>query len=130
MNKHTGVVIVEGADGTGKTTLATTLTSLTDGFYMHLDYSKTPEVYQARKLQEAVGMSHERLVVIDRHWISENIYAAAYRDGSKQPTIGRSYDRLIQKVAGLYVLCVPYDTLGATCMIYTTTSLTARTPSK
>lgn len=107
-----GIVIVEGCDGTGKTTIAKFLCKKFGGHYIHNTYrwpTKMP-VYHTAALHRAIKLAEEKLVVIDRLWMSEAIYAAVYRNGSPWPHMGRIIDRIVMKHAGLYVLCrLPRD---------------------
>jgi thymidylate kinase len=102
-----GIVILEGCDGTGKTTLAKYLCEKFDGHYIHNTYrwpTKMP-LYHTAALHRAIKLAEEKLVVIDRLWMSEAIYAAVYRNGSPWPQMGRIIDRVVMKHAGLYILC-------------------------
>lgn len=102
-----GIVIVEGCDGTGKTTLAKYLCERFDGHYIHNTYrwpTKMP-LYHTAALHRAIKLSQEKLVVIDRLWMSEAIYAAVYRNGSPWPQMGRMIDRIVMKHAGVYIMC-------------------------
>jgi len=47
------------------------------------------------------------VVVIDRHWMSENIYSAIYRGGTKLRDETRIWDHIIQGMCGIYVICAP-----------------------
>ncbi len=100
-----GLVVIDGPDGTGKTTLAEHLASTYDGEYIHLDYAPGEEFRDHDDhLRYAITQSHDHLVIIDRHWISGLIYARVYRDISPMRYNARAFDRLIRKHAGLYVI--------------------------
>lgn len=107
-----GIVIVEGCDGTGKTTVAKFLCKKFNGHYIHNTYrwpTKMP-LYHTAALHRAIKLAEEKLVVIDRLWMSEAIYAAVYRGGSPWPQMGRIIDRIVMKHAGIYILCrLPTD---------------------
>jgi thymidylate kinase len=107
-----GIVIVEGCDGTGKTTLAKYLCDRFDGVYIHNTYRwpKKMPLYHTAALHRAIKLAEEKLVVIDRLWMSEAIYAAVYRNGSPWPQMGRIIDRVVLKHCGIYVMCdLPQD---------------------
>lgn len=102
-----GLIIIEGPDGCGKTTLANKLFQKEGGDYVHLTYQENIWDYQTKELWRAIEHCHERLVIVDRHWPSEQVYAKVYRNGSVMAHSARAMDRVIRKHAGLYVFAVP-----------------------
>jgi hypothetical protein len=101
-----GIIVIDGCDGTGKTTLAKAICDRFDGVYIHNTYrwpTKMP-LYHTAALHRALKLARTRLVVIDRLWMSEAIYADVYRGGSPWPHMGRTMDRIIRKVGGVYIL--------------------------
>jgi len=101
-----GIIVIDGCDGTGKTTLAKAICDKHDGVYIHNTYrwpTKMP-LYHTAALHRALKLARTRLVVIDRLWMSEAVYAAVYRNGSPWPHMGRMMDRIIRKHAGVYIL--------------------------
>jgi len=108
-----GVIILDGPDAVGKTTLARAIQAQCEGCckYLHLTY-KYPEhmfLYQLAALHWAHKWSYYGIVIIDRHWMSEGIYANVYRGGSKWPHMGRMMDRVFQGMGAVNVLCLPED---------------------
>lgn len=103
-----GLIVLEGPDGSGKTTLAKFLEERYGAVYFHQSYHKDWDIfdYFTGRLMEASRIASERLVVMDRLWISELVYGAVYRGGSRWPLIGRMVDRVILKHAGIYVFCL------------------------
>ena len=55
-----------------------------------------------------------KLVIVDRHWISEMIYAKVFRGGSQWPDMPRIMSEEWAKNHAIYILCVPYS-LDDTC---------------
>lgn len=104
-----GIILLEGADGTGKTTLALELVAKYDAHYIH--NSLYPDMWAAHLdcVREAVRESATRLVVIDRLWISEQIYGAVFRGGPAYDLGARCLDRVLQRFATLTILCVRED---------------------
>ena len=101
-----GLIVIDGCDGTGKTTLAEAICKRYDGVYIHNTYrwpQKMP-LYHTAALHRALKIARTRLVVIDRLWMSEAIYAEVYRGGSPWPHMGRIIDRIVRKVGGVYIL--------------------------
>lgn len=102
-----GIIILEGADGTGKTTLAKALVEKYGGIYIHNRYHKEIWPFFMASMRWAIRESQRRLVVIDRHWISECIYARVYRGGSKHSWDVRAFYRVLRRYGALYVICAP-----------------------
>lgn len=102
-----GLIVLDGPDGAGKTTLAKQLVKAFGGCYYHLTYRFKDNMflYHTAALHHALSKSAKQLVVIDRLWPSESIYADVYRGGSSWPHMGRMMDRVIRKHAGIYVIC-------------------------
>lgn len=104
-----GIIVVDGPDAVGKTSLARAICSRTNGYYIHLTYRMKDQMflYQSAALRFAAKKSQSQLVVIDRHWPSEATYGQVYRTGSSHPLMGRMMDRVLLKHSALYVLCIP-----------------------
>lgn len=108
-----GVILLEGPDGSGKTTLANRLIKLFGGgTYIHLTYrfkDRMPD-YHGAMLRKAIRLARKgELVIIDRLHISEAIYAKVYRHGSKWPWMLETFNYLCEKHNIIKVLCVPKD---------------------
>lgn len=105
------LVILEGPDGAGKSTLAARLVKDLDARYVHL--GPLPGVSQglARFYLEAMlpALLGYQNVVMDRSWISEPIYGDVHRGGEDR--VGPIYARMLERVAlrcdPLLVLCLP-----------------------
>lgn len=76
------IIILEGPDCGGKSTLAATLADKYGYFVQHLSYNKSMDVkkehYQA--LNFALGRKSQN-TVLDRHAISELVYSTVFRNG-------------------------------------------------
>lgn len=105
-----GIIVLEGSDCTGKSTLARELIKANDGqgMILHQGYrwkSRMPTyhlaaVHRAVKLQAAGA-----LVVIDRLWLSEYLYAATFRGGSPWRGYGAQLQRVLSRYGAVYVFC-------------------------
>lgn len=110
-----GVIILDGPDAVGKTTLARKLLDGDDAGYIHLTYDPKwddPDRTLWRMqffamVRAAVRFARGKLTVIDRHWMSEQIYARVYRDGTMMNGESRGWDRVVQRLCGVYVICAP-----------------------
>lgn len=104
------IIVLEGADAAGKTTLARELVKRHDARYLHLGpYRDIWRWHLGAYLRAQRLAARGHVVIVDRHWLSECAYGVVYRDGSAYPVGARCFDRLWLRSAALYVLCVPRD---------------------
>lgn len=110
MSKHP-IIVLEGGDGCGKTTLAERLCDYVGAHYMHLTYRFKDRMncYHGGALKMALLRAEHQPVVIDRWWPSELAYANAYRGGSKWPLMYRHLHRVALRHGVSYVMCLPED---------------------
>lgn len=93
------IIILEGADGTGKTILANALQEETKGTIMHSNYREevNMEQYNMTMINNAISLSNfGDTVIIDRWAPSEEVYGNVFRDG---PTY--SVDKLIDAIKNM-----------------------------
>lgn len=112
MSKPVGVIVLEGPDGAGKTTLAEHLCEKYDGLYVHRTWSKTMDVWEHHT--EGLRIAHDnykdRLVVIDRLFPSEMIYGRSLRSGGQYGNHNaRSMDRVLMRMGAVIGLAIPED---------------------
>ena len=101
------LVVFEGPDGAGKTTLARRFCELTGGRYLHLTY-RWPEKMFTYHTAALLALSRSNVpVALDRWWPSEAVYASEFRGGSRWPHMGRFMDRVARSLGVLYVACLP-----------------------
>lgn len=76
--------IIEGADGTGKSTLCNALMEATKGHLLHSTYQKDWFImqYHNRIISAAVQLLEYQPVILDRWAVSEEVYANAFRGGA------------------------------------------------
>lgn len=107
---HVGIIILEGADASGKTTLAEAIEDYVgeeNTLYLHAGMTDNPFQLAMDLSKKAIEASNDRLVIIDRLWLSESAYGNSYRSGSRIKAGYRCFDRLMLKHCALNVLCVP-----------------------
>ena len=102
-----GIILLEGPDCSGKTTLARHLVNEHGARYIHCRRDKNIWRLQTGALRLAARWAEKGLVVLDRHWISECIYGKVFRGSSAFPHSARSIRRMLDRFGTLTVLCVP-----------------------
>ncbi len=108
------IFVFEGPDGAGKTTLALALNEYLGGRYIHLTYRfrDKMDLYHYAAIRLAAHLAQHQPVVIDRWWISEVLYAEAYRGGSKFMKRHFLLEHVANKMGVVYVACIPGDREG------------------
>ena len=105
------VYVIEGPDCAGKTTLADAMVKYLNAEYLHLTYrfKDRMDKYHTAALEYVLKKAEQGPVILDRWWMSEIAYAAAFRGGTAWKRAGRMLDSVAQKHAFTYILCLPYD---------------------
>lgn len=105
------VTIFEGPDGGGKSTLAQEYAQLTQARYVHHGPYKQVGDGLSRMFLESMlpALLGYQDVVLDRCWLSEPIYADAYRQGNDRVGLARCrvLDRLALRCGAVVVKCLP-----------------------
>lgn len=102
------VTILEGPDGTGKTTLARSK-AFDDGTVIKLDQTHAPHMFEV-VMRSIVGARRAgvRHLVFDRSHLSERIYGPRYREGSQiSPAASRLLDRALLYHQAVLVMGLP-----------------------
>lgn len=103
-----GLIVIEGPDGAGKTTLAEMIVNKTHGVYLHGTYTEDPYQHHLGLLKAAVtALDAGETVVMDRHWISECIYGQVMRGGVGYGTCARMFHRHLMFLGAQYVVACP-----------------------
>jgi thymidylate kinase len=104
------LIILEGPDAGGKSTLAEHLSEALNAWRFHATWSPSMDYgmfdYQQNILDNALERLKTQHVVLDRHWPSEWVYAGVFRtvDDIKRKRMLDLADQ-IRAVCGVYVLC-------------------------
>lgn len=111
------IIILEGPDGAGKSTLAQRLADdLSTEFskitlHHHGPYPgvKNPCVRYLASMRRRQHQGNSELVIMDRSWLSEPIYGRALRNGWDRvgPASRRMLERVAYKCGVLLVVCLP-----------------------
>lgn len=107
MIQRRGIILLEGPDCSGKTTLARHLVDHHGARYIHCRRDRNIWRLQTAALRLTIEWAQTQLVVLDRHWISECIYGRVFRGGSAFPHSARSMHRMLERFGALTVLCLP-----------------------
>ena len=100
------IIIIEGPDGSGKTTLANTLSKQTGYPVIHRSQPKTEEE-KAEMLQGYIDtIKAGRNAIFDRCWYSEMVYGPVMRDASviTYPAM-YELERMLAKRGALIIHC-------------------------
>jgi hypothetical protein len=104
------LIIVEGPDASGKTTLAKFIARKHNGLYVHMsghkEYHPIMTTYHRDWLDniEWNVKSTGSLVVLDRTWLSELIYGSIFRPNAPLFPFQEFQER-IMLMGGLYIIC-------------------------
>ena len=113
INVMRGIICVEGPDGAGKSTLVSNLLHEFNGVSLKASakWLDRMDVYHTALLNRAKKLARDRLVILDRWWPSEYIYAPIYRPNGTNCTKWRSYGRFLDLdftiAGGMYVFVLP-----------------------
>ena len=104
-----GIIIIEGSDASGKSTLAKKLAIKYNGIIFHQTYrfkNKIP-IYHMTILRKALKLSKKQLVILDRLHISEYIYGKVFRKEKRWPWMLNSFNRFCKELNIPIILCIP-----------------------
>lgn len=104
------IMVLDGPDCAGKSTLAEELVKLTGGHHLHLTYRWPTKMhlYHQAALNFCVDMAKKKPVILDRWWMSEIAYANVFRNGSVMQDYVPGFREMFEATGGTYVLCLPY----------------------
>lgn len=111
-----GLILLDGPDCAGKTTLAKAIEAevKTQGGKAAVHHLGMPEPDKCWELHGEALLSYveemitqDKVIIADRHFLSEGVYAAVYRKGSEYPFTMRYMDMLFDRYRALKVICCP-----------------------
>jgi len=108
------IIVIEGADGAGKTTLAQAMLRHCPGeaHYIHATRPEKQWPYATDLLHQAVDNELRGYhTILDRHWVSDNIYYTI--DPNEEARSGihvRRQDSVLSRFGAFYILCAPDPT--------------------
>lgn len=112
-NNVSGIIVIDGADASGKSTLARYFVEKHGARYLHCGlYTDVFSRHLAALRLAERWASHGELVVIDRLWLSELAYGDTLRGGAKHPVSARCFDRMLLRMSAVQVICFQRDSLA------------------
>lgn len=104
------LIILEGPDGAGKSTLGRVLAKHFGGMFFHCTATKTliPAMrdYQLNVLENVYeNIAFGRTVVLDRFWPSEMIYGGVLRPDNPHGFLWKELEEACNKLDAFYVIC-------------------------
>lgn len=93
------MIIIEGADGTGKTTLANALAKKLNGMVLHAGFDRKWDIRQYHSAIITSAYFYENAgcpTIIDRWCVSEEVYGRVFRGGAAYDTAALMKDACIQ----------------------------------
>lgn len=106
-----GIIILEGPDGGGKTTLGQHLRDVVTNAglpcrFLHSTYRKDQWKWDTAALKLAVRtVAQGGVAILDRHWPGDNIYGQVYRQRSNLHM--RRQDSVLLRYGAMLVMCCP-----------------------
>lgn len=101
------IILIEGADSAGKTTLANALRARHDARYFHSTVRNGIWRWHVAAVRAAAR--DPRPFILDRLWLSEQVYGSIFRGQPEYDVGARVLDRVLRRFGALTILCVPSD---------------------
>lgn len=100
------IILIDGPDGSGKTTLANKISTQTGYPIVHMSYPKTAEEKQQMMQQYVNAIKGAKNIIFDRCWYSEMVYGPIVRSGSaiSYPEM-YALEKLLAKVGAIIIYC-------------------------
>lgn len=105
-----GIVMLEGADCTHKTTLGEKIARYYNGHYVHHTWTQEMEKffvpYMQGSFSRILELSRDRVVVVDRGWITHVLYGEGYKQYKVKPEIQAFFEGILVNQHSITVFCV------------------------
>jgi len=111
-----GIIVLDGPDGTGKTTLANVFKDIYGAHIIHSTWTPEKEEHMDRyhfgqlDAAEHISEEHNCVVIIDRLWLSDLCYSEVYRGGTDF-IYHHSISEVLKSHNALNVVCLPDDNI-------------------
>lgn len=111
------IIIIEGPDGSGKTSLANQLSRQTGYPIIHRSSPKTEEEKKQMLAEYLLTIKSNKNVIFDRCWYSEMVYGPVMRDDSVISFPGMyELERMLAKTGAIVIYCTgPEPALWMRC---------------
>lgn len=111
------LIILEGPDECGKTTLGLQLARYFNGVYIHATASKSlfsalPDYHNSLLEIAQANLELGKDVIMDRFWPSEHCYGPLFRCNSGYSEHGWKLHERIIKLNHIYIFCMAYSAWG------------------
>lgn len=113
------IIIIEGADGAGKTTLANTIQKQTGYMLLHRTQPKTAADKERMMSEYVEVIKAGKNCILDRSWYSEMVYGPVMRDASiiSYPQM-YALERMLAKHGAIIIHCTAKEsTLWDRCQV-------------
>lgn len=102
------VIVIDGPDGSGKTTLAKKLADITGYTYAHFSYP-TSDWERKQMVDKYKEMIKRSCVIFDRSWYSEMVYGPIMRGESCVSRVDmQDLELLLAKYGGIIIYCTDH----------------------
>lgn len=106
--EYSGLIVLDGPDCVGKTTLANALRDQLGANVVHRTWSKELEHTMDRYLMDPVNIFRkDDLLIIDRWALSEWIYSTVYRGGTQWKGFHRLAFQKLHQLGAINIVCCP-----------------------